>query len=377
MTSMTRMTSMSRLSGMTRLIGMGTATPPGEVSQRESAEHAIARCCTDERGARLLRRLYAQTGIDRRASALINPDDPGAHEAHFPIAPEATAGGPTTEARMRWYAGSAPALAHRAALSAIDDAQIEAGRITHLVTVSCTGFSAPGFDIELIGSLRLRPTVERTHLGFMGCHGALNGLRIADAICRSSPGSVVLLVAVELCTIHFQQGWDEQRLVANSLFADGAASVVLRAPAPDEQHPALAIAGTGACVFPETADAMTWRITDHGFAMTLSPAAPAMIRDRLAPWLSAWLDSCGLRRCDIGSWAIHPGGPRILTAVEEALGLTRSDTSPSRDALRAHGNMSSPTILFILERMRTAATPRPIVALGFGPGLAVEGTLLA
>lgn len=359
------------------LIGMGTATPPGEVSQRESAEHAIARCCRDEREARLLRRLYSQTGIERRASALINPEDPGAHEAHFPIAPDAGAADPTTDARMRWYAESAPALGRRAASSAITDAQIGAERITHLVTVSCTGFSAPGFDIALIGSLGLRPTVERTHIGFMGCHGALNGLRIADAICRSSPGSVVLLVAVELCTLHFQRGWDEQRIVANSLFADGAGAVVLRAQETGEQHPALAIAGTGACVFPDTLDAMTWRITDHGFAMTLSPAAPGMIRDRLGPWLGAWLDSCGLRLGDIGSWAIHPGGPRILTAVEDALGLTQSDTSPSRDVLRAHGNMSSPTILFILDRMRRANSNRPIVALGFGPGLAVEGTLLA
>jgi len=364
------------------IIGLATATPPGVIEQPAAATHASERCCRDERDARLLRRLYAQTGVDRRGSTLLHPDDPGAHEAFFPSSTNQSAGGPTTRERLDRYRRSAPTLARQASTQALADARVEPGQITHLVTVSCTGAEAPGFDVAIIASLGLPPTVERTHVGFMGCHGALNGMRIAKALAESRPSSTVLLVAVELCSLHFQYGWNPERIVANALFADGAGAAVIRAgqlpthqPPTGDQRP-LQITNTGARLFPDSTDAMTWRITDSGFAMTLSPQVPGLIRAHLRPWISAWLDSCGVGVGAIGSWAIHPGGPRIVSAAEQALGLTPTDTRCSRRVLREHGNMSSPTILFILNDLLRAKAPRPIVALGFGPGLAVEATLL-
>jgi predicted naringenin-chalcone synthase len=369
------------VTGTAIIIGLATSAPPGVIEQQEAAEHAIPRCCNDEREARLLRKLYTQTGIDRRGSTLINPDNPDAHEQFFPRSAGTQESGPTTAQRMETYSQMAPALAGRAAADAIDDAGVDTSQITHLITVSCTGFEAPGIDINLCVMLGLSRTVERTHVGFMGCHGALNGLRIAKAIAESQPNATVLLVAVELCSLHFQHGADAQRIVANALFADGAAAVIIRARTPGDRDPqGYEIAATGACVFPESTDAMTWKITDHGFAMSLSPKTPGLIGDHLRPWINDWLDTCGVSGVTgisaIRSWAIHPGGPRLVTAAEHALDLGPSDTRCSRDVLREHGNMSSPTILFILDRMRRANASRPIVALGFGPGLSVELMLL-
>jgi predicted naringenin-chalcone synthase len=227
-------------------------------------------------------------------------------------------------------------------------------------------------DFELIRALKLARTVERTHLGFMGCHGALNGLRVARALAMAEPGARVLLCAVELCSLHFHYPWNPKKLVANALFADGAAALVGAADAGGEGWRAVA---SGACLFPNSAWAMTWSVGDHGFEMTLSTKVPELIARCLRPWLESWLAKHGLRIQEIQSWAVHPGGPRIVSAVEEALALPRECTAISWEVLADCGNMSSPTVLFILERLRCRGRPRPCVALGFGPGLAAEAAL--
>jgi prepilin-type processing-associated H-X9-DG protein len=198
----------------------------------------------------------------------------------------------------------------------------------------------------------------------------LNGLRAARAYAASDPAAVVLLVAVELCTLHLQYGWDAGQSVANALFADGAAAVVVGAGDGPE------LAAHGSCLFADSRDAMTWTIGDHGFAMTLSAKVPDLIAAELQPWLSGWLAQHGLTVAEVGGWAVHPGGPRILDSVQRALGLPDGATAISRQVLAACGNMSSPTVVFILERMWRAAVPRPWVALGFGPGLTAEAALL-
>jgi predicted naringenin-chalcone synthase len=251
---------------------------------------------------------------------------------------------------------------------------VDPGSLTHLVTVSCTGFHAPGVDIELMKELKLRPTIERTHVGFMGCHGALNGLRVAGAFTRGMAGARVLLCAVELCGLHYHYRWSPKKMVSNALFADGAAAVVGVAPsaAPADAWRATASA---ACLFPDTEYAMTWSIGDHGFEMTLSTRVPDLLARNVRPWLAAWLAECGLRLSDVASWAIHPGGPRVLSAVEEALDLPPDATAVSQEVLAECGNMSSPTMLFVLQRLRARRAPLPCVALGFGPGLATEAAL--
>jgi predicted naringenin-chalcone synthase len=241
------------------------------------------------------------------------------------------------------------------------------------VTVSCTGFAAPGVDIGLMKTLGLRPTAQRTNVGFMGCHGALNGLRVAGAITGADPAARVLLCAVELSSLHYYYGWNPKKMVGNALFADGAAAIV---GVPDGDGAAgWRLAANGSCLFPDSEYAMTWHVGDHGFDMMLSTRVPNLINQNLRPWLEAWLGERQLRIADVGSWAVHPGGPRVLACVEESLGLPAGATSVSREILASCGNMSSPTVLFILDRLRRRQAPLPCVALGFGPGLVAEGAL--
>jgi predicted naringenin-chalcone synthase len=272
---------------------------------------------------------------------------------------------------MRHYAELAPPLALAACRRALDGDP--AGSFTHLVTVSCTGFFAPGLDRGLVAELGLPATVARTHVGYMGCHAALNGLRIARAFVDADVDARVLVCAVELCSLHYHYSWDPAKLVANALFADGAAGVVAvnarSAPA------AWRLAASGSCLFPDSADAMTWTVGDHGFEMTLGKNVPGLIARRLRPWLEGWLAGHGITVAGVGSWAVHPGGPRILSAVEEGLGLPADALAVSRAVLAQYGNMSSPTLLFILRQLIDERAPRPCVALGFGPGLAAEAAL--
>ena len=283
--------------------------------------------------------------------------------------------GPTTAERMQLYERHAGTLATTATRQALQAACRDARDITHLVTVSCSGFHAPGFDIELLQSAGLSPSVARTHVGFMGCHGALNGLRVADAFLKADPTACVLLCCVELCSLHHQYGWSPDRIVSNALFADGAAAVVLTSAevASPEKWKLIA---SGSVVLPDTLGDMGWRIRDNGFEMTLSARVPDLISQHLRPWLSDWLGSRGVSLSEIGAWAFHPGGPRILSAAGEALGLQREQWATSESVLAEFGNMSSPTILFILDRLRHEGATGPCVALAFGPGLTIEAALL-
>ncbi len=282
--------------------------------------------------------------------------------------------GPDTAERMRVYQREALPLALVAAQEALDAGGTERSEITHLVTVSCTGFAAPGFDIGLIKALKLSPNVQRTHVGFMGCHGAFNALRVARAFLESDPGGRVLVCALELSSIHYYYTWNPKRLVGNALFGDGAAAIVagLDKKSPGERWRLVA---NGSCLFPDSENALTWSIGNHGFDMTLSTQVPSLIAENLGPWLHGWLADLGLSVPQVSSWAIHPGGPRILSAIEESLCLRAGSAAASRDILRTFGNMSSPTVLFIIDALRRRHAPLPCVALGFGPGMVVEGML--
>jgi predicted naringenin-chalcone synthase len=208
----------------------------------------------------------------------------------------------------------------------------------------------------------------------MGCHAALNAMRVANALIRADPKERVLLCCTELCTLHFQYGNDPQDAIANALFADGAAAVVA------QSYDASVLLPTTRTFhaenLPKTRDMMSWRIGDHGFRMRLDPAVPQMIKTELKPSITAWLKKLRLGLDQIGSWAIHPGGPKIIDAVQQTLELTDEATQDSRDILSDYGNMSSPTILFTLDRLMKANAPKPWVVLGFGPGLAIEAALL-
>ncbi|MFZ4573741.1 MAG: type III polyketide synthase [Phycisphaerales bacterium] len=350
-----------------RLLGLGTAVPAGTMTQANAAAYAATRASGGDAERAMLARIYRNTTVGSRASVLFDAAAPDSSTmAFFECEPNPL--GPTTAERMRRFEREAPLLAHDAALKALSDARLPASLVTHLVTVSCTGMSAPGVDCALVASLGLRPDVLRTNIGFMGCYGAIVGLRTASAIAAADPCARVLLVCVELCSLHYQPLGRGDQAVANALFSDGAAAAVIASDGPGAR-----LLGAASLLFPDTAGCMSWRMGDHGCAMTLAPEVPRLIREHLGPWLRASLESRGLSVPAVRGWAIHPGGPRVLDAVQAGLDLRASDLDASRSVLARHGNMSSGTVLFVLEELiRSASAPWPSVLLAFGPGLCAE-----
>lgn len=369
------------------LLGLGTAVPPYQISQSTSVTVARRFVHESEEGVGLLPALYRMTRVRRRGSVLLEgPSEAEVQQSFYPRAATVDDRGPSTSDRMQRYTLEAAPLAVRSAAVALADAAIPAASVTHLITVTCTGFYAPGIDAELIEDLGLSLDVERVQVGFMGCHGAINGLRVARAISQADPAAIVLVVAVELCSLHYQYGWDTDRVVSNALFADGSSALIVGSRENSSRFGSDAaippgigvprVGATGSRMVPGSRDAMTWEIGDHGFEMTLSATVPAIIEAHLRTFLIEWLARQGLDLDAIGGWAVHPGGPRILQAVETALELPVTALKISRDVLGEHGNMSSATLLFILEHFRDHRVPGPWLMLGFGPGLVIEVALL-
>lgn len=357
------------------LLAIGTAIPLRQIAQADAAALAVGFANVEPGRERTLAAIYRQTKIRTRGSVLLDePGDAAFAQDFFLPATHGDDAGPTTAERMDRYAREAGPLAIRAARAAVAEAGIQAHAITHLVTCSCTGFANPGVDLHVIAALGLPATVARTHVGFMGCHGAFNALRVAHAFTAADPAAVVLVVCVELCSLHFQYGTRSDHVVANSIFADGAAAIVATAQAAG-QPPRWRLLGQRSQVLPESGDQMGWIIGDHGFEMTLSPRVPDEIAAHLPAAVDALLRTHGFQRSDVTSWAVHPGGPRILAAVAETLGLPDHALHHSRGVLGDHGNMSSATILFILGRLAAEGGRGPCVAMAFGPGLTAEVAL--
>lgn len=361
---------------MMQIQSIGLATPGPPIPQSDLLEVAMRyNADTGPQRARLSR-IYRGSKVSQRHSALgrLAQDSAQALENVLGFYQHDHPNGPGTRERMRVYESHATELSSEACEAAIGRCGINPAAITQLITVSCTGFVAPGQDAGLIKSLGLSPKVSRTHIGFMGCHAAVNALRTADAFVRADPNQTVLVCCTELCTLHFQYGNNPQDAIANALFGDGAAALVARTRGSDDSRPCTQ--SFHAEYLPETRDSMSWRIGDHGFQMRLGPEVPRVIESALRPSIAAWLSKLGLDIEQIGAWLIHPGGPKIIDAVQQALALTNETTQPSRDVLNEYGNMSSPTVLFILDRLMKKNTSKPWVLIGFGPGLAIEACLL-
>ncbi len=360
------------MSGEAFLTSLGLATPEASLTQQNASAHAEAiMAAADLDRGRAIRALYRRSGVERRGSVLLTNGD--SLESYFPAE---RGGGPTTGDRITRYRAHAGRLAERAATAAISGAAIDPGSITHIVTASCTGFDAPGVDHHVIASLGLSADVRRTHIGFMGCHAAINALAVASAFARENEHHRVLVCCVELCSLHFSYDSDPEASVANALFADGAAAAVVASQRVAPMNPR--IAGFSSTVLPDSADLMKWSIGDHGFVMRLSPSVPDRLAERVPHWVDRFLSGHDLDAGEVRSWAVHPGGPRVLTAVSDAMGLSSDASQASREVLARHGNMSSATVLFIIEKMlRTRTDQRlPLVAMAFGPGLSGEAMLL-
>ncbi|MBI0475850.1 type III polyketide synthase [Sphingomonas sp. MA1305] len=339
------------------LHAVGVAVPPHDV-HRAFLDWADARL--DTRPRALFDRMAARSGIAHRWSVLPDPTAAGGFYAG------AMSG---TASRMAIYAEEAPRLA----LAAIAElaGQIDTAGITHLVVASCTGFVAPGVDQIIAHALGLSRQVERTLIGFMGCYAAVVALRTARHIVRSEPAARVLVVTVELSTLHLQDTDDVGALLAMLQFGDGAAAALVTG-----EPGGIALGQPFAATVPDSAALIRWTVTDQGFVMHLDGAVPARIAGALAdPELVASI--VGDAVPDDLFWAVHAGGRSILDAVEQALGLPPAALAASRAVLHDKGNMSSATLMFVLARM-LAAPPGPHagVALAFGPGLAAEGLAL-
>lgn len=368
---------------------IGTAVPRYRASQDDVAawmkRTAVAQFAGGgEEGARLARR--AQNAIERvyRGSAIAHrqsvvadyaeePDGFRFYPNNWGLDPS-----PSTAARMGVYRREAPSLARRAAERCLERApRVTRMAISHLVVVTCTGFFAPGLDTLLVKELGLRPDVKRTVVGFMGCYAAFNGMRAADAICRSDPEAAVLVVCVELCTIHFQRELTMENIIANCLFADGAAAVLLTSEPEGSSRGRLAVVDSHTRIEEDSEEQMTWTVTDTGFRMTLAAEVPETLDRGIGPFVGELLGRNGVAREEVAFWAVHPGGRRIVEAVRDRLELSDEAVAPSFGVLADHGNMSSPTILFVLDRCleRAAAPGAHGVALAFGPGLTLESML--
>lgn len=351
-----------------RILAIGTATPKGRLSQARAIDLARTLSPPDVPEG-VIENLHARTSIKQRGSVLVNPLDGSQTTYHA----DPRGRGPSTAARLANYTRDAAALAIQASADALSQSATPPHSITHLITVSCTGFESPGVDQKLVWALGLSPSIPRTHIGFMGCHAAMNALAVARAIAESDPAAVVLVSCVELCTLHMHYSSRMDQLVSNALFADGAASVVVSQRGSPECPRILACASR---LFPDSEASMAWSIGDHGFEMTLAPDVPQRLTDAIPPWIDSILRAASLDRSSIGGWAIHPGGPKIVEVIAGALSLERSATAHSLAILHEHGNMSSATVLFILRRMMESLHPRPWMAMAFGPGLAAEAIVL-
>lgn len=359
------------------IVGIGTAVPPTRLPQSAVRDLFAAQPDADRLTRRLIASAFDQSAIDGRHSVLaeLHPDS-GIRGSAFVDPHDRRILRPATGVRNDVYVRAAPALFAAAARDALARSGTDAAAVTHVVTASCTGFFAPGPEFRLVRDLGLAPTVSREHLGFLGCAAALPALRSAARICTAEPSAVVLVVCAELCTIHLRASSDPDQIVSSAVFADGAAAAVVTAvPAPAARRIDLDRFATAITTEGETA--MGWTIGDHGFEMTLTAEVPRIVgrevRAALAPVAGDLLaGGTGALRTQ---WAVHPGGRSILDRVEAACALPADALRHSRDVLRGFGNMSSATILFILQRMLDDPDVRadsPLVAVAFAPGLTVE-----
>ncbi|MDX2197822.1 MAG: type III polyketide synthase [Phycisphaerae bacterium] len=343
---------------------VGCAVPLHPISQADWLD-VVRVAYADERTQTLLRRLIRNTGIDRRHLAALGfqlrSDAPPMFR---PYAEQPS--GPGFGDRSRAFDVAAPALVQQA-VAALDPAAV--ARVDALITVSCTHASSPGIELGLLQHAQVPRAAQRWNLGFMGCSAGLAGVRLAHSIRQQHPS--VLLVTCELSSLHFQYHSELDQMTANALFADGAAAVLL-----GSEPSAVRVAGARCVSLPEAADQMVWFADDCGLRLRLSPELPDTLAHHLPGVLAAFLDSCNVRRAEINHWMVHPGGPRILDSVEQALALPREALAASRDVLRRFGNMSSSTIHFILDQVRRESPRGYGVAVAFGPGLTIELVLL-
>lgn len=361
---------------MSYLTSIGIAVPQNRFEQSKIGKFMTRAMQLDYENNRKLNAIFRSSGIAHRYSVL---EDYGKdNDFSFYSNTENFEPFPSTALRLHEYEKHAPDLS----IAAVRDCfsrkpGFDTQSITHLIVVSCTGMYAPGLDIDLVEKLGLRHDVQRLSINFMGCYAAFNGIKVGDAFCKADPQANVLIVCVELCSIHFQKQATEDNMLANALFADGAAAVLMRGtPAtgvnlvPEAFHNSLYFSKD-----PQ----MAWSVGNLGFEMKLTAYVPDIIQNGIKKLTDEMLSKIKKNFSSIKHFAIHPGGKKILEVIEKELGLTKSDNRHAYDVLNNYGNMSSPTVLFVLYYLLTELSSQEndesVLSFAFGPGLTLESIL--
>ena len=371
------------------LRSLRTIVPDTVLEQEEIRDIFAAQPEIGRLARRIIGASFNGSGIDTRHTVIGELSSAASeNESIFYDRDSGVLASPGTKTRNDIYVREASRLFVEVARSALDaDPDVVASDVTHVITASCTGFHAPGPEYEIVRGLGLSDNVQRYHLGFMGCYASMPALRAAAQFCAADPDAVVLVVSVELCTLHLRSSEDPDLIVANSLFADGAAAGIVTARDLPTPVPAVRLDGFHTAIAAEGEKDMSWTIGDHGFEMILSTAVPQIIGETIIGAirplyaregeLAAAFDQ-GRVGERVEHWAIHPGGRSILDRVQERLHLSDAQLHPARETLRQYGNMSSATILFVIKRILDdgAADGSRIAAMAFGPGLTAESALM-
>jgi predicted naringenin-chalcone synthase len=352
------------------IVAIGTAVPPHSFSQKDVIPLMQKLYGLDAIEGRKLAFMYRQSDIETRYTILADYTQPDEKHWNF-ISSALDEPLPNLDERMKIYNQEALPLS----LMAINDClknDITAKQITHLITVSCTGMSAPGLDLQIAEALDMKPQVFRTSVNFMGCYGAVHALKLSKLICDSTPDSNVLIVATEFCSIHFQKEYTPDSASSTILFADGSAAVLVSNCIESEKK--LQLTDFYSKVAYRGKKDMAWELSHRGFIITLSSYIPDLIEQDIAALVDEAAQHSGLSINDITHWCLHPGGKKILSAIQKQLGLNDGDMGFSKSILSRYGNMSSPTVLFVLKEIMNDLNDAPANILGaaFGPGLTME-----
>jgi len=342
---------------------IGLAKAPFQHKQEDILEFMLETVDVPEGDIDKVKRLYDRSEISSRYSAIEDFSLDPKQRALFKGTKVSTA------ERMKAFFENAPDMC----LSAVKACSAPLEKITHLITVSCTGLAAPGLEILLSEQLGLKSTVHRTAINFMGCYAGFQALKTAQGICAVNTHAQVLIVDVELCTLHFQNEFSYDNIASSLLFADGAAAVWI-----NNEQGQFKIEHFHAALASNSKKDMTWNLGESGFLMTLSAYVPDIIAENIEALLEEAIQSSGYDRKDISYWAIHPGGKKILNEVAKALELKSNDLDISRRVLDQFGNMSSATIFFVLDEIANNCCKEndKVFAAGFGPGLSMESLVL-
>ncbi len=365
---------------MSVICKIATAVPSNKYEQSHLAEFMSDFLKHSDSQKRKLKLMYAKSGIDTRYSVIPDFNCTVTQRQFFPKTKNLEPF-PNIETRMAYY----NKMALPVCIEAIENCwgeKIKKQQITHLITVSCTGLSAPGLDIEIVQHFKLNETINRTSINFMGCYAAMHALKQADYICKSDVNAVVLVICVELCTIHFQKIDDEDNNTANLLFADGAAAALIVSDnyASKNKIHGFEIKKFHSQVSLNGKKDMAWKLTSTGFLMTLSAYIPRLIEKDIKLFFDKAIRQLAINKKEISHWAVHPGGRKILDVIQKELALDNTDLESSFRVLKNYGNMSSSTFLFvlkdILETKINKNKKEKTFGVAFGPGLTMESVIL-